>query len=268
MGIRSILVALLGITVAGGSAFATREYLIIQTANAAVDPQSTLVNVVVAATDIPYGQPILPQSLQVIPWPREALPAGAFTDMALVIPTPGQPPRRAIRGMVQGDLLLASKLSDFGEKVTLVQSLGPNTRAMAIKVDAETAVGGFVTPGDTVDILLTQGKDAAMSAVTILQNIRVVGVDQEADEGMDQPEIARTVTVEVTPEQGQVLALAQKAGTLALTLRALDSAVDEPLQSLKLSDILRTESPAAVEEAVRQTIRVRRGNALELVEVQ
>ncbi len=268
MGIRSILVALLGVAVAGGSAFATREYMHIQTANAAVDPQSTLVTVVVAGTDIPYGQPILQQSLQIIPWPRDALPAGAFTDLSLVIAPPGQPPRRAIKGMVQGDLLLASKLSAFGEKVTLVQSLGPNTRAMAIKVDAETGVGGFVTPGDTVDILLTQGKDAAMSALTILQNIRVVGVDQEADEGMDQPEIARTVTVEVSPEQGQVLALAQKAGTLALTLRSLDSLPDEPLASLKLSDILRTESPVEDKQEARPTIRVRRGSALELVEVQ
>ena len=59
--------------------------------------------------------------------------------------------------LFSGEILLASKLSSFGDKVTLVQKLGENARAMAIKVDAVTAVGGFVTPGDYVDIDMTQG---------------------------------------------------------------------------------------------------------------
>lgn len=267
MGFRSILVALLGVTVAGGSALATREYFNLQAANAAVEKGDGLTSVVVAATDIPYGQPILPQSLQIIQWPREAMPVGTFTTLAEVVPASGEPPRRATRAMAQGDLVLASKVSAFGEKVTIVQSLGTNARAMAIKVDAETAVGGFVTPGDTVDILLTQGRDADLRAVTILQNIRVVGVDQQADENSDQPEIARTVTVEVSPAQGQVLALAQKAGTLSLSLRTLDGVRDEPMQSTRLSDILNDQTPAKPDEAAKQTIRVRRAGALEVVEV-
>ncbi len=267
MGARSILVAMLGVAVAGGSAFGAREYLDRSRAVAATDPEAALVSVIVAGRDIPFGQSIQPQMLQVMSWPRTALPPGAITELDTLIPAPGMPPRRATREMAQGELILASKVSDFGEKVTIVQSLGENTRAMAIKVEAETAVGGFVTPGDSVDIVLTQGRDESLRAVTILQNVRVLGVDQEADRQADQPLVAQTVTVEVTPEQSQTLALAQKAGTLSLSLRSLDNAADEPLESIRLTDILRDKSPVA-ETAAKSTIRVRRANAIEVVEVE
>lgn len=267
MGIRSILVAVLGVAVAGGSAYVARETMNASRATAsAPDPAAELVSVVVAGRDIPFGQPIQAQMLQILAWPRSALPPGAMTDINQLLPQPGMPPRRATRAMAQGELLLASKLSDFGEKVTIVQTLGENTRAMAIKVDATTAVGGFVTPGDSVDILMTQGDGQTLRAITILQNIRILGVDQQADEQNDTPGIAKTVTVEVTPEQGQTLALAQKAGTLSLSLRTLDKAVDQPMDSIKLSDIMRDKSPVT-ETVAKTTIRVRKANSVETVEV-
>ncbi|TGD45340.1 Flp pilus assembly protein CpaB [Pseudotabrizicola sediminis] len=258
---------MLGVVVAGGSAFGAREYLDRSRAVAATDPEAALVSVIVAGRDIPFGQAIQPQMLQIMPWPRTALPPGAITELDTLVPAPGMPPRRATREMAQGELVLASKISDFGEKVTIVQSLGKNTRAMAIKVEAETAVGGFVTPGDSVDIVLTQGRDDGLRAVTILQNIHVLGVDQDANRQSDQPLVAQTVTVEVTPEQGQTLALAQKAGTLSLSLRSLDNAVDQPMDSIRLSDILREKSPVTKVVATT-TIRVRRANTVELVEVK
>lgn len=268
MGIRSVLVALLGVAVAGGSAWGAREYLDQSRATAATDPGAALVSVIVAGRDIPFGQPIQPQMLQVMSWPRAALPPGAITELDALIPRPGMPPRRATREIAQGELVLASKVSAFGEKVTIVQTLGENTRAMAIKVEAETAVGGFVTPGDAVDIVLTQGRDQTLRAVTILQNVRVIGVDQQADQQSDQPFVAQTVTVEVTPEQSQTLALAQKAGTLSLSLRSLDNAEDRPLESIRLSDILREKSPVEEPVAAKATVRVRRGSEVEVVEVE
>lgn len=267
MGARSILIAILGVAVAGGSAFGAREYINQSRATASTDAEAALVNVIVAGRDIPFGQPIQPQVLQVIAWPRAALPPGAITDLDQLVAKPGLPPRRATRAIAQGELVLASKVSNFGDKVTIVQSLRENTRAMAIKVAAETAVGGFVTPGDTVDILLTQGGGEDLRAVTILQSIRILGVDQDADRQTDQPEVAQTVTVEVTPEEGQKLALAQRAGTLSLSLRSLDNIEDKPLDSIRLTDLMRDKSP--VPEAItKTTIRVRRGSTVEDVEVE
>lgn len=269
MAIRSILVALLGVTVAGASAFATREYLSLQSAQAAVDPKADLGTVVVAATDIAFGQPIRAQSVETIPWPREAIPAGAFQATSGLLPTNGKQPRRATRSFAKGDLILGSKVSAFGAKVTLVQSLSPNARAMAIKVNAVTAVGGFVTPGDHVDVVLTQGRDANLKAVTILQDLRILGVDQVSDQNHDHPDVARTVTVEVTPQQGQILALAQQAGTLSLTLRsASNTSSDTPIASIRLNDVLRDSSPVDKPQP-GVTIKVRRGDKpVELVEVK
>ena len=266
MRLRSLLVVMLGMALAGMSIYASRELLQVQPATASVDPsQPRLVSVVVAGQDIAFGVPIEARNLTTIQWPIDAVPPGTFKDFSDLVPQNGEEPRRAKRAMAQGELVLVGKVSDFGEKVTIVQTLGKNTRAVAIKVNAQTAVGGFVTPGDRVDVVMTQGRGARLRAVTILQNIRIIGVDQKADELNDQANIAKTVTVEVTPEQGQKLALAQRAGTLSLSLRTLDSVVDAPLSSIRLSDIMDDEVPIAA--APKRTIKVRRAGDLQSVEI-
>ncbi|MCE6960725.1 Flp pilus assembly protein CpaB [Cereibacter sphaeroides] len=273
MAMRSVLVAMLGVAIAGGSAIGARHYLAATPAMSAGEPGTAteLVQVIVASRDIPFGMEIQPQMLKVLAWPKEALPPGAVTDAQMLLPAKGEQPRRTTRTIAQGEIVLASKVSGFGEKVTVVQNLAPNTRAMAIKVDAVTAVGGLVTPGDRVDIVLTQGDSTSMRAVTILQNIRIVGVDQKTDERSEQSAVASTVTVEVTPEQGQALALAQKAGTLSLTLRTLDAEPNRQLDSVALEDILNAPPPTAVDapapEPVRTRIKVRRAGEVETVEV-
>jgi pilus assembly protein CpaB len=138
---------------------------------------------------------------------------------------------------------------------------------MAVRVDAESGVGGFVTPGDSVDILLTtQSGSDGLRSVTILQNIRVIGVDQQSGEDQNQPEIARTITVEVSPEQGQKLALAQRAGTLSLTLRTLDGVIDAPLDMILLRDLMQEKSPLAENEK-KPIILIRRANVAEEVTI-
>ena len=184
MRMRSLMVMMVGMGLAGASVYASKELLQVQPATASINPnEPSLVSVVVAAQDIPFGTTIEGHKLTTIQWPAEAVPAGTFSDFSQLLPADGNDPRRAKRAMAQGELVLSNKVSAYGEKVTIVQTLGKNTRAMAIQVSAQTAVGGFVTPGDTVDIVLTQGGGASLRAVTILQNIRVIGVDQQADEG-------------------------------------------------------------------------------------
>lgn len=265
MRIRSLIITMVGVAVAGASVYASKEFLQVQPATASIDQNPGLISVVVAGQDIDFGTTIEGHKLTTIMWPADSVPPGTFADYATLLPQSGDDPRRAKRAMAQGELVLANKVSDFGEKVTIVQTLGKNTRAMAIKVDAQSSVGGFVTPGDTVDILLTQGRGASLRAVTILQNIRIIGVDQQADEQNEQANIAKTVTVEVTPEQGQKLALAGQAGRLSLTLRTLDSVSDTPMESIRLSDIIRDKSPT--EEGPKLTVKVRRG-ATSLSEVE
>lgn len=267
MRLGSLIMAVFGLAVAGGSAYMARG--IVEAQSAAVQREApAVVDVIVAGRDIAFGQPIESQMLTTISWPAEAVPNGTFSDYSQLLPAAGNEPRRAKRAIAQGELILTNKISDFGEKVTIVQTLKPNHRAMAIKVDAVTAVGGFVTPGDAVDIVLTQGRDENLRAVTILQNVRIIGVDQAANENSDEPKVARTVTVEVTPEQGQTLALAQQAGRLSLSLRnttSADAPADKPLESIRLSDVMRDLSPVPEDEPKR-AIKVRRGTDVSVEE--
>ena len=264
----SIVLALIGLAVAGGSAQLARELMTAPQADAA--SAVAMVTVMTAAAEIRRGDLILPHMLSAQSWPAGSVPAGSFTDAAPLLPAEGGEPRRALRSLVAGEVILEGKISGFGEKVTIAQSLSPNARAMAIKVDAVTAVWGFITPGDYVDVLLTRGDSETLMTDTILRNIRVVAVDQSDDELIDKPDVAATVTVEVTAEQGQVIALAQNAGTLSLALRTPGSDDAKPIERLRLSDLVpepKAEPVVEVLEAVaapvivppRRTVLVRRG---------
>ena len=111
-------------------------------------------------------------------------------------------------------------------------------------------VSGFVLPGDRVDILLTRrvttGTDA-LQTQTLLQNIKIVGIDQSADQAADKPVVAHTATVEVTPEQTQKLILAQQAGSLSLALRSVastDNVTAGPISPISERDLGNAPRPA------------------------
>lgn len=262
MRFRSLLIIMLGMALAGFSVYASREFLQVQPATASVDPAApALVSVVVAGQDIPFGSTIEAHKLTTIQWPADAVPPGTYRDYTNLTPQNGEEPRRAKRAMAQGELVLANKISEYGEKVTIVQTLKPGNRAVAISVDVQSSVGGFVTPGDLVDILLTTSDAKGLRVNTILQSIRIIAVDQQADENQDQAMLGRTATVEVTPEQAQMLAVAQAAGRLSLTLRnmAEDNAPeDAPMESIRITDILREKTPDE-NPGPKQVVKVRRG---------
>ena len=271
MRIRSLLVTMVGMAVAAASVYASRELVQPQPATAAVDPAApALVSVVVAGQEIPFGTPIEAHKLTTIQWPADAVPPGTFRDFSTLVPEAGTQPRRAKRTISQGELVLANKISEFGEKVTIVQTLQPGYRAMAISVNATTSVAGFVTPGDIVDILLTTSDAKGLRVLTLLQKVRIIATDQISDETQEQAVVARTVTVEVTPEESQTLALARQAGSLSLTLRDNESNQQEeetPLDSLRLSDILLEESPGDAPKP-KQVIKIRRAGDLTETEIE
>ncbi|MEQ9038193.1 MAG: Flp pilus assembly protein CpaB [Silicimonas sp.] len=272
MRFRSLFITMVGMVVAAVSIYTSRELLQVQPATASMDPSApALVSVVVAGQDIPFGTTIEAHKLTTIQWPADAVPPGTYRDYSDLLPQPGTEPRRAKRAMAQGELVMANKISQYGEKVTIVQTLKPGHRAMAISVDATSSVGGFVTPGDMVDILLTTSDTKGLRVNTILQNIRVVAVDQQSDVSQEQAQVGRTATVEVSPEQAQMLAVAQTAGRLSLTLRNIaeeGAPEDAPLESIRISDILREKSPDD-NPGPKQVVRVRRAaGAAEEIEIE
>lgn len=255
MRIRGLLLLVIGLFLAGGSVLVAHSYLQKATSRPGEAQAREISAIVVARSEIPYGSPIHFEMVRLQEWPKEAIPPEAFTSLEEVLGTSEQEPRRARRSMVAGEPVLRNKVSRFGEKVTIADIIDPSKRAMAIRVNDVSGVAGFVTPGDRVDVLLTRRLDNDnMITTTVLQDIVVRGTDQLADEDLDKPNVARTVTVEVTPDEAQRLALAQQAGMLSLTLRNLATTGKPDLRALSVNEL--TATPAKPNRGSAPTVTI------------
>src|SRR5581483_7934816 len=172
------------------------------------------------------------------------------SDPAQIISQSGGPPI-ALTPIVAHEPILPGKLSGGGAKPTVAAVIGEGMRAFTISVTDVAGVGGHVLPGDRVDIVLTcnlndlnppkegaQGKRLVSGLV--LQNVRVLGMDLNADPTSTQAAVAHTATLEVSPEDAEKLALASQAGTLSLALRrtgAAEVAPTKPMAVFNLSGI-------------------------------
>jgi pilus assembly protein CpaB len=257
MRTRGLVLLVIGLFLAGGSVLVAHSYLQKMTVQPGQAQAKEVAAIVVARGEISYGAPISFEMLRLQEWPAEAVPPEAFTALEEVLGASTQQPRRARRSMVAGEPVLRSKVSEFGEKVTIADMIDPAKRAMAIRVNDVSGVGGFVTPGDRVDVLLTRRLNGDnMITTTVLQDIVVRGTDQLADEDLDKPNVARTVTVEVKPEEAQRLALAQEAGTLSLTLRNLATTEKTDLRALGVNEL--TAGPSK-QKGAAPTVTIIRG---------
>lgn len=148
-------------------------------------------------------------------------------------------------------------------RATLSSLIGEDRRAITIRVNDVLGVGGFVLPGDRVDILLTRAAVNETPATDVLlQNVRVLGIDQEASDKKDTPMVARAVTIEVTPEEAQRITLGTQVGTLSLALRNAADGASAKVRTISLHDLHPEAAPirARIGEAGTQ-VRVLRGIA-------
>jgi pilus assembly protein CpaB len=278
MRLGALIVLALGVVMAGGSVTFTHVWLRARqqapAEAAAAAPPAALASIVVARSDIPFGKEIMPDLVRLQPWPIDALPAGALTSLEALLGKDDSEPRRARRPIAAGEPVLQSKISGFGEKVTVAHMIDTAKRAVAIRVNDVTGVAGFVTPGDRVDIVLTRRLEQdELRADTILQNIVVRGIDQAVDESADKPAVARTVTVELDPDQAQKVALAQQAGTLSLALRNLGDDALVAIPAMRSRDLGaepsgRAAAPGGEGTAARLEVTVVRGGQRSTVEVR
>ena len=185
--------------------------------------------VLVAQRALPVGTIITADSIAFQLWPKEMVQDAYFidgeADMNKLLGTVVRYPITAGQPVTQGALVAP------GDRGFLAAALGPGMRAVTIPVSAKTGVGGFVFPGDHVDLMLTQtvpgrdGGSALKTTETILRNVRVLATDQSTEttveEGKTVVRAFRTVTLEVTPKIAEKISVAQTIGTLSLSLRSL-----------------------------------------------
>jgi pilus assembly protein CpaB len=195
------------------------------------DPKVEFGSIVVAKEPLRYGMTIDAAQLTQIAWPQEALPQGAFATSAELL---ADGPRMVLSPMEPNEPVLLAKLSGPNGRASLSNLLSPGMRAVTIRTDEIAGVGGFVTPGDRVDVVLTrdageivevvsnaQGADGStITSEVVVADVKVLSVGQGADERQTQPQVAGSVTIEVTTEGAQKVALARKIGSLSLSLRS------------------------------------------------
>jgi pilus assembly protein CpaB len=135
-----------------------------------------------------------------------------------------------------------------GQRASLSAVITSGMRATTIRVNDVLGVAGFVLPGDRVDIMLTRQiiQDQPITDV-LLQNVKVLGIDQRADEQNNQPDVVKAVTLEVTAEQAQKLTLAAEVGTLSLALRDVSNVELARVKPVTLKDLGITEAIGTVE---------------------
>ncbi|HEV2162711.1 MAG TPA: Flp pilus assembly protein CpaB [Stellaceae bacterium] len=210
-------------------------------------------NVVVAKVPLNFGDPLSPQNLVAVPWPAESVPVGAFGSVEQILP-PGIK-RVALQTMVKGEPVLINKVSGPGGRATLSAVIDKSKRAMTIGINDVLGVAGFVLPGDHVDIMLTRRDQNNPTTEVLLQNIRVLGIDQDANQQKDKPAIARAATLEVTTDQAQKLTLAATVGTLSLALRNSANTEQLPTSPVGLADLRPTvDQPVKTETSAKPAI--------------
>jgi len=222
MPIRTIATIAVAVLLGLVAVFLVQSYLTRQ--RAAVSSQAVLAGtspVVVASQPIARGVALQPGLLKVVRYPQGSIPAGALTDINQA--TQGGK-RLALRAFAPNEPILADRITTPGGRVNLSASMTPGMRAVTFRSNDVAGVAGFVLPGDRVDVLLTRsagkGEEGTVTQV-LAQNITVLGVDQLADENANKPVVARAVTLEVTPDQAQVIRLAESVGSVSLALRQI-----------------------------------------------
>ncbi len=205
--------------------------------------QEARVEVLVAAKDLGIGRELKEDDIAWQSWPQALVVPGA------IVREKDQKPLDVMKGRIgrnigKGELMMKTALLSESKGNLVAASLDPGMRAVAISVKAASMVGGFIGPGDYVDVILTykmtidaEGENPVVTRMidmsldkkateTILQNVKVLAVDQKAKLPEEEKEnaktkVGKTVTLALLPADAEKLALAAGTGELTLALRGI-----------------------------------------------
>jgi pilus assembly protein CpaB len=213
--------------------------------------------IVVAAKSLRYGNELAAPSMREIAWPDGALPAGAFATIGDVL----KDGKRIVLAAIEpNEPVLTVKITGPGQRATLSALVQPGMKAVTIRVNDVDGVGGFVLPGDHVDVALTRQVDKEnASTQVVLQDVRVLAIDQSADQRTANAAVAKSATLEVDTVGAQKLGLAGSVGTLSLLLRkAGETSSERPLR-VTLKDLF-SDMVSDLGHGGSTTVTVRRGS--------
>ncbi|MFC3052504.1 Flp pilus assembly protein CpaB [Kordiimonas pumila] len=243
-------------------------------------PRTHAIKILVAKRDLSAGTIVTQEDFIWQPWPENGLSDAYYragTDKQEILTN------KVVRTpLTKGQPFTRSSVVAQGERGFLAAILTEGMRAVTVKLSPTSGIGGFIFPGDRVDVILTHEMDISRTekyqiAETVFQNVRVLAVDQKSTSD-DQAKIAKTATLEVTPKMAEKMAMMDKIGELSLSLRSLansgDGLTSDPLSPpvsvttthTMGSDISRFV-PSMDMDTSKTSIRVARGSEASIVDI-
>lgn len=179
------------------------------------------VMVLAAASDVLPGSRLTGAELRWTPWPEEAVLPGHVTreaDPDAVTRLTGAVTRG---GFAAGEPVLEGRLVHPGEAGFMAAVLTPGMRAVAVPISARSGAGGFILPNDRIDVIAAIDRDGGMTTEIVVENARVLAIDQSYSDAGDGAVVGSTATIELSPEQARAVALAVAGGDVSLALRSV-----------------------------------------------
>ncbi|MFN4098406.1 MAG: Flp pilus assembly protein CpaB [Pararhodobacter sp.] len=269
IGILGIGLALAGFGVYMAQTYVsqTQSALAAAQARGAAQPVMQTVQVMVATRALRYGEPIAADAVRAVTWPADAVPAGAFTTLETVIPDASRP-RVALRAMEPMEPLLEVKVTAPGQPAGIAAMLTPGFRAFTIRVDQNSGISGTLRPSNTVDIYWTgRGSDGGEVTRLLSSGVRIIALDENADQDRNFSGVPRSVTIEAEAETVATLAQGQSTGRLSLSLVGLDDTTALSQIQVDARNLLGMETLTAAPVQERCTVRTRRGSDVVMIEI-
>jgi pilus assembly protein CpaB len=227
---RTIILVFAALLTAGGTIYFAQSWISRERAQLEAMKKQPVkeegTQVLVAKKNLPAGLFVKPEDLEWRAWPKDGVVQSYYLK--------GKVEKTALigavvrRGITAGEPISDGKIAKPGDQGFLAAVLEPGMRAITVSINQTSGIAGFIFPGDRVDLLLTKslgdidGSGTRRFATeTVLEKIRVLAMDQRVNDVENTPKVSKTMTVEVTPKQAEMIAVAGQLGTLSLSLRSL-----------------------------------------------
>lgn len=222
--------------------------------------------IAVANADIMLGGRLSPEMIRMAEWPAGSVPSGSFNDANQL------EGRVVLVSMQRGEPLTEARLAPVGTKGGLSAVVPEGKRAITVRVNDVVGVAGFALPGTFVDVMVNtqdegaqrNDRDHSISKI-VLERILVLAVAQEAGRDSTKPMVVNAVTLEVTPQEAELLDLARSVGTLSLVLRNQTDlkSTEASTAGATKAELLGQAKPQVIEKAVLKPTPVRRSKPRE-----